>query len=162
MPDVSPTQRIVMLQSLGNAAGRLANMLEVLGADGYEWQSEPGEWTARQMVAHLAAAEPPFLKRLQRIVGEDNPWLPYFGPDVARPDGGQPAPEALASFRAERDRLLGFLSGLAPEDWERPAVHETMGPTTLALQVQNVINHDLEHLAQLHESRLLRAKLFHA
>jgi hypothetical protein len=58
--------------------------------------------------------------------------------------------------------MLAFLSGLAPEDWERPAVHETMGPTTLALQVQNVINHDLEHLAQLRESTLLRAQRLHA
>ena len=162
MSDALPTQRIVMLQSLGNAAARLASKLEALGADGYEWQAEPAQWTAREMVAHLAAAEPPFLRRLQRIAAEDNPWLPYFGPDVARPDGGQPAPEALASFRAERERLLVFLSGLAPEDWERPAVHETMGPTTMALQVQNVINHDLEHLAQLHESSLLWAKRLHA
>jgi hypothetical protein len=70
---------------------------------------------------------------------------------VARPDSGQPLPAALSDFRAGRERLLAFLSGLAPEAWDRPAVHETLGATTLALQVQNIINHDLEHLVQLHQ-----------
>ena len=81
---------------------------------------------------------------------------------MARPDPAQPAPAALASFRAGRERLLAFLSGLAPDDWDRPAVHETLGPTTLALQVQNIINHDLEHLAQLQQAGQLRARDAHA
>jgi hypothetical protein len=162
MTGAAPSQRIVMLQTLGNAAARLAGELETLGVDGGDWRAEPGEWSARETVAHLAAAEAPFLKRLQRITTEHDPYLPYFGPDVARPDSGETLPEALAGFRAGRDSLLVFLSGLAPEDWERPAVHETMGATTLALQVQNVINHDLEHLAQLHQAGLAQVKDGHA
>ena len=157
MADAAPTQRIVMLQTLGNAAARLAGELEALGADRFDWQAAPGEWSARETVTHLAAGEAHFLNRLQRIAAEDNPFLPYFGPDVARPDSELSWPDALESFRAERERLLAFLSSLPPEAWDKPAVHETMGPTTLALQVQNVINHDLEHLAQLHEAGLLKA-----
>ncbi len=151
MTDAAPTQRIVMLQTLGNAAARLAAELEALGADVAEQPAAPGEWSARETVTHLAASEPHFLARLQRITAEDNPFLPYFGPDVARPDSGQPLPAALSDFGAGRERLLAFLSGLPPEAWDRPAVHETLGATTLALQVQNIINHDLEHLVQLHQ-----------
>ncbi len=162
MTDSAPTQHIVMLQTLNNAAARLAGELESLGADGGDWRPAPGEWSASETLTHLAAAEPPFLQRLQRITAEDNPFLPYFGPAVARPDPAQPAPAALASFRAGRERLLAFLSDLAPDDWDRPAVHETLGPTTLALQVQNIINHDLEHLAQLHQVGQLRSKDGHA
>ena len=158
----APTQRIVMLQTLGNAAVRLANVLESLGAEGCDWQPAPGQWSATETVTHLAAAEGPFLQRLRRIVAEDNPYLPYFGPDVARPDSSLHLPAVLAGFRADRERLLAFLSSVAPEDWDRPAVHETMGPTTLALQVQNVINHDLEHLAELHKTSLLNSKRVHA
>lgn len=99
------------------------------------------------------ACEAPFLGRLTRIIQESQPWLPYFGPDVARPDLAIPMPEVLARFRAERDQLIVFLSTLAPDDWERPAIHETMGPTTLAGQVQNIVNHDSEHLGQLYELR---------
>jgi uncharacterized damage-inducible protein DinB len=156
--NVAPTQRIVMLQTLGNAASRLAGELEALGADGADWHPAPDEWSARETVTHLAAAEPHFLQRLQRIAAEDNPFLPYFGPDVARPDAGLLLPAALEQFRAGRERLLAFLAGLPPEAWDRLAVHETMGLTNLALQVQNIINHDLEHLAQLHQDGQLRAR----
>ena len=161
MTDAAPTQRIVMLQTLGNAAARLAGELDALGAEGAEWQAAPGEWSARETVTHLAAGEPHFLQRLQRIAAEDNPFLPYFGPDVARPDSGQTLPAALADFRAGRDGLLAFLSSLPPAAWDRAAVHETMGATTLALQVQNIINHDLEHLAQLHAAAGLYAGANH-
>ena len=80
----------------------------------------------------------------------DQPLAALFGPEVAKPDGAASLPEALADFQAGRERLLGFLAELALQDWDRPAVHETMGATNMALQVQNLINHDREHLAEVH------------
>jgi hypothetical protein len=106
-----------------------------------------------QVVAHLAAGEAPFLSRLRRLAAEDKPFLPYFGPDVARPEADEPMPALLEKFRAERETALRFLTTLGTDDWERPGVHETMGPTTLALQVQNIANHDAEHLSELHALR---------
>jgi uncharacterized damage-inducible protein DinB len=150
---LAPTRYIVLLQSLHSAPARAAELVESLPSEAHAWRSKAEDWNATQLVAHLLAAEPLFRARLARIVAEENPWLPYFGPDVARPEAQGPLSELLPRFRAERDRLLQFLSGLAPEQWERPAVHETLGPTTLARQVQNVVNHDTEHLGQLAELR---------
>ncbi len=147
---VTPTQHIIMLQSLQRIPAQVATVIESLPAEAHDWPLAPGEWSARQTVSHLAAAEAPFYDRLNRITAELNPWLPYFGPDVARPDSPAPLSESLTRFQAERERLLAFLSTLLPESWDRPAVHETQGPTTLAQQVQNLLNHDLEHLGQLH------------
>ena len=104
------------------------------------------------LAAHLAGGEAPFLRRLQTVVAEDNPYLPYFGPDVARPDAVGTTGEFLAQFAQERAALVRLLVDLAPAAWDRPAVHETMGPTTLALQVQNIANHDADHLEQLAEA----------
>ena len=148
--DQAPTRHIVTLQALRGAPTRAAEMLAALPEEAYHWQPSSQAWCMRQIVAHLAAGDSPFLARLQRMLSEHNPFLPYFGPDVARPDSPEPMPALLASFRAERDRVLRFLSELAPDDWERPGVHETMGPTTLALQVQNIAHHDAEHLGELH------------
>jgi uncharacterized damage-inducible protein DinB len=146
---VTPTQHILMLQSLQRLPAQVASVIEPLPAEAHDWAPVPGEWSARQTVSHLAAAEAPFYDRLNRIVSEPNPWLPYFGPDVARPDSPAPLSESLARFRAGRERLLAFLSTLLPERWDHPAIHQTQGPTTLARQVQNLLNHDLEHLGQL-------------
>ena len=158
MSDSLPIPRIVMLQSLGSAAPRLAALLDGLPPAAADWHAGPDQWSARQVVTHLAAAEAPFLERLQRVARETNPWLPYFGPDVARPDSDASMAEALADFQAGRQRLVAFLAGLALDDWDRPAVHETMGATNMALQVQNLINHDREHLAEVHRMTVLWAE----
>jgi uncharacterized damage-inducible protein DinB len=121
--------------------------------EAHAWQRAPDHWSLSQTLAHLAACDPPFQNRLMSMTQAPSPWLPYFGPDVARPDLDAPAPELLVRFRDSRAKLLNFLAKLTPEDWERPGVHETMGPTTLAQQVQNIINHDAEHLGQLYELR---------
>lgn len=153
MTDVAPTHYIVLLQSLTNAPARVAEVMEALPTEAYEWQPAPATWSLSQTVAHLAASNLPFQNRLRRMVQAENPWLPYFGPEVARPNVDAPAPELLARFRDSRTDLLDFLAGLAPEDWERRGVHETMGATTLAQQAQNIVNHDAEHLGQLYELR---------
>lgn len=153
MTDVAPTHYIVLLQALANAPTRVAEVMEALPAEAYAWRPAPECWSLSQTIAHLAASDPPFQNRLRRMTQAENPWLAYFGPEVARPDVDAPAPELLARFRDSRAELLNFLAGLAPEDWERPGVHETMGATTLAQQAQNIVNHDAEHLGQLYELR---------
>lgn len=142
-----------MLQALNAAPTRAATLTASLPREAYPWQPGPGEWSMHQLIAHLTAAEAPFLKRLTRIIEEESPWLPYFGPDVARPDSTAAISALLEQFRAARDQLLRFLSDLPPEAWNRPATHETLGPTTLALQVQNIVNHDADHLGQLKDLR---------
>jgi hypothetical protein len=151
------TQPSSLLHALSALPTQLAAELGGLDAVAAARRPTPGEWSATETVTHLAAGEAPFLTRVRRIVAEDNPFLPYFGPDVARPDASQRLPEALAHFAAERARLVDFLAGLPDDAWERPAVHETLGATTLARQAQNIIDHDQEHLAQLRAGNARRA-----
>lgn len=145
----TPTRRIVLLQSLGAAPAQVAQAAAALPPEAHAWRPAPGEWSAHNVLAHLAAAEPPFLQRLIRVRDEANPFLPYFGPDVAKPESADPLPQIVDRFRDARAGLLAFLASLPLEAWERPAVHETLGPTTLTQQVQNIVRHDAEHLGNL-------------
>lgn len=153
MPSADPplTRHIILLQALHAAPVRAAAVTAGLPDAGHDWRAEAAAWTCRETVAHLTAAEPLFLERLRRIVAADNPWLARFGPETARPDAGEPLPALLERFQAGRRELLRYLSELSPETWDRPAVHETMGPTTLLAQVQNLVNHDTDHLSQLEQ-----------
>lgn len=153
LPPDTPTRYIITLQALRAAPARAAELAADLPEAAHHWQPASGGWSMHQIVAHLAAGEAPFLTRLQRLAEEDNPFLPYFGPDVAHPDSDEAMAALLDRFRAEREAKLRFLSTLAADDWERPGVHETLGPTTLALQLQNIANHDAEHLGELHALR---------
>jgi uncharacterized damage-inducible protein DinB len=149
-PETTATRHIVWLQALKASPERAAALLAPLPIAAHTWRPAPDEWSLLQLVSHLAAAEPPFLGRMQRIVAEDHPWLPYFGPDVARPSEAGTLPAFAEAYRAERERLLAFLAALPLAAWDRPATHETMGETTFVGQIQNIAHHDAEHLDQLH------------
>jgi hypothetical protein len=139
----------VLLQSLHNAPRRAAELAQALPAAAQAWRPAPEQWTAREITAHLAAADPPFEQRLACILAETNPWLPAFGPETARPETTDPLADLLARFQANRQRLVQMISAAAPEAWQRPACHETMGATTFYLQVHNIANHDADHVSQL-------------
>ncbi|MGQ0601581.1 MAG: DinB family protein [Anaerolineales bacterium] len=140
------TQHIILLQALRSLPDRVAEIVMALDE---EWQSAPEVWSGRESVSHLAACEALFHKRFQRILELDNPLLPAFGPDEAPPRRDLPIADLLIQLREARTTAVLFLSALAPDTWKRPAVHASLGPTTLALQVQNMINHDAEHIGQL-------------
>lgn len=142
-------QQFGLLQTLRAAPGRVAELLATFPAEAQIWSPAPEDWTAPQVVSHLAAADALFEQRLKRILGERNPTVPYFDVEQAAPDGNARAAVALVSFASSRQSLLDLLAPLLPADWERPAVHSRSGPTTLGRQVAAVASHDREHLAQL-------------
>lgn len=135
-----------LIEALRASPEEIAELINSWPPTAHTWKPNAEEWCVAQTVAHLAAAEAPFEARLRRILAESNPHLPYFGPAVAKPEMDAPLEILVARFRANRDQLLNFITELPLDDWQRPAVHETMGPTTFALQVQNIINHDAEHI----------------
>ncbi len=102
-------------------------------------------------VAHLVHAEPLFRQRFVRMMKEENPLLPRFGPDSALPHTDLRFVDLVRVFESERQVTLSLLTELEPKDWSRPAVHETLGPTTILKQVQNVIDHDTAHLGQMYD-----------
>ncbi|MBP7693045.1 MAG: DinB family protein [Anaerolineales bacterium] len=146
-----PTRHIVLLQALHAAPARAAAWLTALPEAGLNWRAAAAAWTGPEIVAHLTAADPLFQQRFQLILTADNPWLPRFGPETARPETHEPLPRLLERFQAGRGQVLRYLSELGPEAWDRPAVHETLGSTTFLAQVQNMVNHDTEHLSQLEQ-----------
>lgn len=148
IPVLTP-QQYALIQTLQAAPNRAATLLAALPVEAQTWAPAPGEWNAPQILTHLAAADPLFAQRLQRLAAERNPTVPYFGPAEAAPDASARPVDALMRFAASRVTLVEALSALPPADWARPGVHARTGPTTLAQQVQVIVSHDHEHLAQL-------------
>jgi hypothetical protein len=49
-------------------------------------------------------------------------------------------------------KLINTLEGIKPEDWNRPARHALIGPTTLRELMKIATEHDWLHMAQLRET----------
>ena len=110
----------------------------------------PGEWTPREVVAHLAAVEAAvFQARLDQLASEPEPvwsWTepgPLDTPETATLDG------ALEQFAALRSGTLARVTRLDEAGWSRAGTHATYGRLDVAGLLGVVVDHDDEHLAGL-------------
>ena len=116
-----------------------------------------GEWSIGEILHHLLIGERDvILPRLRRMLGEDSPVFPSSAPSrtgfAAHPAPGDFA-EDLSAFRSVRSHTLAFLEGLGGGDWQRTGTTPTRGILTIEAYAQYLAEHDLEHLAQLRETR---------
>lgn len=143
------TKRDQLLRALRSSPRDYALTARSTPAGDLHRRPTPGEWSVGDVLSHLSDVEQRYLKRLQRLIDEDNPAVPWFGPDETTHDLTASLDDLLAEFTRRREDTLDFLSALKPGQWQRPAVHRTLGPTTLRFLVQYLLEHDIEHLNQI-------------
>jgi uncharacterized damage-inducible protein DinB len=143
------TKRIVLLQALASTATDLTYILK--GVDNQpEGQVRPsGEWSLNDVLGHLIYVEERYLERLRRVAAEDNPTVPEIKPEDTPLGNMAETADLLNQFKARRADTVTFLKSLSPGQWQRPAVHERTGKTTLRFLAQLLIEHDIEHMNQI-------------
>lgn len=105
-----------------------------------------GEWSAVQVLGHLADVADVFAERVRRAVEEDTPRLEAIpGGSGADPDAD---PMALARrLLASHQRVVALLR--SPGAAERPAVHSEWGRVTAGHIAAYLAAHSSEHTAEL-------------
>lgn len=112
----------------------------------------PGEWSAAQVMAHMAAVEQLWLDRLTAILNQRDPLLKAPGAEFTQLQERLMAGDAeanLAEFNARRGETISLMMGLSLNDWSRSGVHETRGVLTVEDVVEGIVDHDAEHLEQI-------------
>lgn len=110
-----------------------------------------GEWSAAQVIGHLAAAEFYFLDRINQLLREKEPYLSSFGADmIARqePMMNNDVATNLAAFNELRGETVSTLMSLALNLWEN-AGHLPSGMVTVEATVEKMIDHDADHIQQI-------------
>lgn len=145
------TKRAVLLDALASMPKDLGFMLRRAEETAVHHRPAPHEWSIADVLVHLAVIEQRYLARLQKIVAEERPFLPSLHPETHPQPDPRPLAELVTAVRDARQQTLDFLHTLKAGDWQRTAVHETLGPTRLRFMVQRLVEHDTEHLNQLIE-----------
>lgn len=140
---------LLLLDALQGTHKDLRRLVRPVSEDDALQRPAPGDWHIKDIIAHLADIEPRFRARLERIVAEDNPQVASIGPDENAHDASLPVAALIDTFAAERDSTVAWLGTLTQPQWLRVCTHETLGVTRLRKQVEVLIGHDNEHLAQL-------------
>ncbi|HEU0115681.1 MAG TPA: DinB family protein, partial [Thermomicrobiales bacterium] len=75
---MTDSERQALLETYRTAPARLAAALDTLRPEEIDGRPNEGDWTAREIVHHLADAEIISAARLRAILQEDNPNLVAF------------------------------------------------------------------------------------
>ena len=113
---------------------------------------EPGGWSARQIVHHLADSEMTSAVRLRRLIAEEAPLIEGYDENVfarrlhydRRPI--DPSLDALAAARAASLQLLQLLSD---DEWERMGTHSEAGPYGVEEWLRTYAAHPHDHADQI-------------
>jgi DinB superfamily len=132
--------------------------VSITGAAGSEvdYAPQPGQWSIRQIVAHLSDAEIVGAMRLRQIIAEENPKLQSFDQDAwaTNLDYSKRKPsQSLETFRRIRTENYELLKELPEETFERVGIHSERGPLTLKQLLRAHAEHAENHAAQVRARR---------
>lgn len=121
-------------------------------ADRIDSPPQPGKWTARQIVAHVADCEAVAAVRYRMIAAQPGSTLTAFDQEKWANEllyGYQPWEDALRAYSSMRWHNLNMLRGLPLEIWSRSAIHEERGENTLFRMVKHNAEHVENHAGQV-------------
>lgn len=135
--------------------GRLADLAEGLSAAQLTASPGPGEWSARDVLAHLRACADMWGKTIALILSEDRPTFRAVSPRTWIKKTNYPQQEFrpnLQAYTAQRASLLAVLKPLEPEAWSRTATVTGGGKPreqTVYTYAESLANHERSHFQQM-------------
>jgi hypothetical protein len=143
-----------LLDQYAAGAERMGGALGIVPRELLTASVGPGEWTAHQVLVHLADSELVGAGRFRQLVAEERPALYMYAQEAwaTRLGYHETAPEEALALAAALRRSTAAMLRLAAADgalWDRAASHATRGEMDLAALLRLYIGHVDGHLAQL-------------
>ncbi len=116
--------------------------------------THPGRFSPREVVAHLADWEPISRGRMQAAHAMPGTDVPDIDEGARALEMGYADWDPIATaeeFIRRRGETIAWLKALAPEDWQKTAVHSVKGEMTIYDYANLELGHDLYHIVQLAE-----------
>ena len=134
----------------------LAVVLTGVFGEEEDFLTEPGKWSIRQIMAHLADCELVFAHRFRQVLAEDNPTLIAFDQDAwaGNLDYAHRKPRAsLESFRRLRAENYELLKDRPETAFVRAGTHTENGAVTLRSMLEGSAGHTESHARQVQTIR---------
>ncbi len=140
-----------LLERFRRGPEMMAVVLTGLGIEEQDWIPEPGKWSIRQIVAHLADSEIVTAHRFRAVLAQENPTLTAYDQEAwARNlDYARRKPAAsLETFRRTRAENYELIKSLPEAAFERTGNHTERGPVTLRALLEIFAGHAETHARQ--------------
>ena len=152
---MTPVEREATVAALRQALDTLPAMVQTLPLQRVHQSPRADEWSAHELVVHLADAEQVYGVRLRMLLTRERPFLAAYDQDAwARRFGRlESLAEALERWAVLRRANLVVLESLRDEEWTRPGDHEEgmrLGRVETPESVAGVlVRHTRQHVDQM-------------
>jgi hypothetical protein len=146
------SERTHLIHQYREGVAAVESALAAAGESRLDAHAEPGEWSAREIVHHLADSEMTSAIRLRKLIAEDSPTIQgYDEPLFAqRLFYDRPIEPSLQAFRAARATTADILERLSDDDWSRAGTHtEWTEPYTVEAWLITYVAHAKDHADQI-------------
>ena len=153
---MTPAERKSLIATYKAGYDEVVRALAGIAPDERDWRPAPGEWSAREVVHHLADSETISGIRLRRLLIEENPVIQgYDEADYARRFRYQERPwdPALRAFEAARATTAQLLESMTDTDWRRTGTHTESGPYSTEGWLRVYAEHAHIHANQIRNNR---------
>lgn len=130
----------------------VVNLVRAIPPGRWDQAVEPGRFTLREAIAHLADWEPIFRERIQAGLEQDGATILGMDEEVRAIEQGYrdwDVLETLERFAREREATIRMLEGLTSAQWDRKVIHNERGEMSTRDQANLILGHDLYHLEHL-------------
>ncbi len=144
-----------ILTLLAAAPSRITDLTAGLAPAQLLAPPEPGEWSARDVLAHLRACSDMWGRYIVQILNEDKPTIKAVNPTtwIKQTNYGElEFQPSLQAFTEQRLELLAVLKPLGPDDWSRTATVTGGGKPrerSVYTYAQWLANHERSHYRQI-------------
>ena len=149
------TDRAALIERYRSGVADLEDALARITDAELDRPQASGEWTARQVVHHLADSESMAYVRLRRLLAENDPIIHgYDEPEWARRlHYDRPVASSVAVVGAVRAASLQLLESLTPAEWARTGTHNESGPYSVERWLEIYAGHTHDHADQIRRAR---------
>jgi hypothetical protein len=116
---------------------------------------DPGRWSVREIVHHLADSEMTAAVRLRLLLAQERPTIQAYDQDefARRLYYDRPHEASLELLKIVRQSTAEILDRLTPAEWVREGTHTEVGPYGVESWLKTYADHAHKHARQIRVAR---------
>jgi hypothetical protein len=133
-----------------------AEALEGISAGELDARPGPEEWSAREVVHHMADSEVTAAIRMRRLIAEDGPTIQGYDQEEYAQRlfyAERPIEASVEAVAAARKTTAEILDRLDEEQWARGGTHTESGPYGVEAWLEIYAAHAHDHAGQIRRAR---------
>lgn len=159
---MTASERSALIDRYKAGYSKVVQALDGIGTAELDFSPGEGQWSAREIVHHLADSEMTSAIRIRRLLAEDQPMIyGYDQEQFARALSyrKREIEPSLRAFEYARSSTAQILDAMTEDDWHRAGVHSESGPYTAETWLEVYAAHAHGHAEQIQRNRAaFRAK----